>query len=209
MPIVSHADKENAQGAPEQKKYNGLTAVDFNKLPYCQQNKFLDVLIAKDDGEAQLTALEVELKEISKDSEDTLAESEEAEKAIKAKMAELQKEATRAGKTGRSARSTFEATKSSLSFVECAIIRKKEADQSDVEIKKLEEQIAAEMAERAKEQKRFNPARALKELATSLSEADEQTRADPNVIAAAATYMAAIQAAAAGPGSASGAGPSS
>ena len=150
MPIVSHADKENAQGAPEQKKYNGLTAVDFNKLPYCQQNKFLDVLIAKDDGEAQLTALEVELKEISKDSEDTLAESKEEEKAIKAKMAVLQKEATRAGKTSRSALQTFTDSKSSLSFVECAIVRKKEADQSDVEIKKLEEQIAASQAETAR-----------------------------------------------------------
>ena len=90
MPIVSHADKENAaggvsgEGAPEKKKYDGgpkwvgLTAFDFNKLNSQQRKKFLDVLLAKDDGEAQVTALGLELNEIVKDSEKTLAESTEA-----------------------------------------------------------------------------------------------------------------------------------
>ena len=188
MPIVSHADKENAgsgEGAPEKKKWVGLTAVDFNELTMEQRAEFLNVLLAKDDGEAQVTALGLELKEISKDSTDTLAESEKTAKAIKAKMAELQKEATRARETGNSALSTFETTKVSLAIVDGTIMRKKEADQRAVEIKKLEEQLAAVEAETA---------RAKEKLAASQSEAAEQKRLNQAAAAAGAAFMAALEA---------------
>ena len=58
MPIVSHADKENADAF----SYTSLDSLDFNKLTSEQQIKFLDVLLAKDDGKAQAIALGKQLK---------------------------------------------------------------------------------------------------------------------------------------------------
>ncbi len=110
MPIVSHADKENAaggvsgEGAPEKKKYGGtyspdsgrrrrigITADDFNKLTTEQQAEFLFVLLDKKGGKAQAIALGKELKEICKDSEDAVAASKETVKANEAKMLPLLK----------------------------------------------------------------------------------------------------------------------
>ena len=191
MPIVSHANKENAYAF----SYTSLDSLDFYKLTSEQQIKFLDVLLAKDDGKAQAIALGKQLKARLGLGKVAIAEYKKVLKAAEAQRDEALKVIQVARDSSDEVHNAFKGMKDSLEVLEGAIIRKDEAD--------LKEELADEKALRAESQKELKETVA----AATLLLNQNQHHADQNVIEKAAALQAAIQEAS-GSASASGAGPS-